>query len=214
MGTEPVVDEPKWLLWARELQALAQTGLTFSENQYDLDRFRRVRAIAIEMLAHGADAPVERLVGLFEQDVGYPTPKVDVRGAVFRDEHILLVREVSDGRWTLPGGWADVNQSAKECVEREVWEESGFQARAVKLAAVWDRRRQAPTPTHHPYSIYKLFFICELIGGAARTSLETDAVEFYTLEQLPPLSTGRTTARQIERMFAHQRDRALMTEFD
>ena len=213
MESEPAVDEPQWLLWARELQAIAQSGLTFSENPYDLDRFRRVRAIAIEMLAHGADAPIERLTELFEQDIGYPTPKVDVRGAVFRDDRILLVREVSDGRWTLPGGWADVNQSARECVEREVWEESGFEARAVKLAAVWDRRQQVPTRTH-PYSIYKLFFLCELTGGSPRTSLETSAVEFYALDELPPLSTGRTTARQIERMFAHQHDRQLMTEFD
>lgn len=213
MGTEPAAAEPQWLLWARELQAIAQTGLTFSENQYDLERFRRLRAIAIEMLAHGADAPIERLTDLFEQDVGYPTPKVDVRGAAFRDDRVLLVREVSDGRWTLPGGWADVNQSAKECVEREVWEESGFRARAVKLAAVWDRRRQAPASTH-PYSIYKLFFICELTGGSPRSSLETSAVDFYRIDDLPPLSTGRTTAHQIERMFAHQRARDLMTEFD
>lgn len=213
MGTEPPLDEPQWLVWARELQAIAQTGLTFSENQYDLERFRRIRAIAIEMLALGADTPIQRLTELFEQDVGYPTPKVDVRGAAFRDDRILLVREVSDGLWTLPGGWADVNQSAKECVERELCEESGFQARAVKLAAVWDWRRQAPVRTH-PYSIYKLFFICELTGGSPRTSLETSGVEFYRADELPPLSTGRTTAQQIKRMFAHQRDRGLMTEFD
>lgn len=214
METTAPIDEPQWLVWARELQAIAQTGLTFSENLYDLERFRRIRAIAIEMLSHGADAPLERLTALFEQDVGYPTPKVDVRGAVFRDDRILLVREVSDGRWTLPGGWADVNQSAKECVEREVWEESGFRAKAIKLAAVWDRRRQAPVRSPHPYTIYKLFFVCELTGGSPRTSLETDAVEFYRADELPPLSTGRTTAHQIERMFAHQRDRHLMTEFD
>ena len=213
METEPPFDEPQWLLWARELQAIAQAGLTFSENQYDLERFRRIRSIAIEMLALGADAPLQRIIDLFEQDVGYPTPKVDVRGAVFRDDRILLVREVSDGRWTLPGGWADVNQSAKECVEREIREESGFEARAVKLAAVWDRRRQNPVRTH-PYSIYKLFFICELTGGTARTSLETSAVEFYRVDELPSLSVGRTTAHQIERMFAHQLDRGLMAEFD
>jgi len=213
METESRLDEPQWLLWAQELQALAQAGLTFSENQYDLERFRRIRAIAIEMLAFGAEAPLQRIIDLFEQDVGYPTPKVDVRGAVFRDDRILLVREVSDGRWTLPGGWADVNQSAKECVEREVFEESGFEARAVKLAAVWDRRRQNPVRTH-PYSIYKLFFICELTGGSPRTSLETSAVDFYRLDELPTLSTGRTSAHQIGRMFAHQRDRGLPSEFD
>src|SRR5579863_7831048 len=125
------MDDPNWLLWATELQAIAQTGLTFSKDRYDLDRYQRLRAIAVAMLASGSGAPVERISALFEQDVGYPTPKVDVRGAVFRDERILLVREISDGRWTLPGGWADVNQTARECVEREIQEESGFEARAL-----------------------------------------------------------------------------------
>ena len=213
MARETAAEEPQWLTWARELQAIAQAGLTFSHNEYDLDRFRRVRAIAVAMLAHGSDAPLERIQALFDQDLGYPTPKVDVRGAVFRDGRILMVREVSDGLWTLPGGWADVNQSPRECVEREVLEESGFQARAVKLAAVWDRRLQG-TPIRHPYSIYKIFFICELTGGEARASLETSAVDFFAPEKLPALSSGRTTAHQIARMFEHQRDRSLPIEFD
>lgn len=213
MAHEAAGEEPRWLTWARELQAIAQTGLAFSQNAYDLDRFRRVRALAVEMLAQGGDAPLERVQALFEQDVGYPTPKVDVRGAVFREGRILMVREVSDGLWTLPGGWADVNQSARECVEREIFEESGFQARAAKLAAVWDRRLQG-TPTRHPYSIYKMFFVCELTGGEARASLETSAVEFFAPNELPELSSGRTTAHQIRRMFEHERDRALATEFD
>jgi ADP-ribose pyrophosphatase YjhB (NUDIX family) len=207
------MDEPNWLLWARELQAIAQTGLTFSGDQYDLERYQRLRAIAVAMLASGSGTSGERISALFEQDLGYPTPKVDVRGAVFRDEQILLVREISDGRWTLPGGWADVNQSAKECVEREIQEESGFQARAVKLAAIWDYRRQGHVYSH-PYSIYKLFFICELTGGAASVSLETSAVEFFQLDRLPELSLGRVTSGQIERMYAHRRNPGLMTEFD
>ena len=207
------MDEPNWLLWARELQAIAQTGLTFSGDRYDIERYQRLRAIAVAMLASGSGAPGERISALFEQDLGYPTPKVDVRGAVFHDERILLVREISDGRWTLPGGWADVNQSAKECVEREIQEESGFQARALKLAAVWDYRRQGHIYSH-PYSIYKLFFICELIGGAASPSLETSAVEFFQPDRLPELSLGRVTPAQIERMYAHRRNPELMTDFD
>jgi ADP-ribose pyrophosphatase YjhB (NUDIX family) len=206
-------DDPAWLLWARELQALAQTGLAFSKDPYDLERYRRIRALAAEIFAHSSDAPLERVQGLFEQESGYATPKVDVRGAVFRDERILLVREALDGGWTLPGGWADVNQSARECVEREIREESGFEARAVKLAAVYDYRRQA---NRHPlpYSIYKLFFVCELTGGEARTSLETSAVEFFGPDELPPLSLGRTNPAQIARMYAHWRDLKLATEFD
>jgi len=207
------LDEPAWLLWARELQAIAQTGLTFCRDEYDLERYRRVRSIAAEMFSRGSGAALARVEGLFEQDLGYPTPKVDVRGALFRGERILMVREVSDGGWTLPGGWADVNQTASECVEREVREESGFEARAIKLAAVYDYRRQGHVRTH-PYSIYKLFFVCELTGGEARASLETSDVDFFALDALPELSSGRTNAAQIERMFAHRRAPALPTDFD
>lgn len=206
-------EEPKWLLWARELQALAQAGLTFSRDQYDLERYRRLRAIAAELFACGSDAPLERIHALFEQERGYPTPKVDVRGAVFQQDRVLLVREVSDGCWTLPGGWADVNQTARQCVEREIEEESGFRAHARKLAAVWDAQRRNGSH-HRPHSIYKLFFICELIGGTARASLETSEVGFFALGQLPPLSVGRVTEAQIERMFAHRAQEGLPTEFD
>jgi ADP-ribose pyrophosphatase YjhB (NUDIX family) len=212
LSTENPMDEPKWLLWARELQAIAQTGLAFTQDPYDLERYQRLRGIAAEMFSQGSGVELERIEALFAQEVGYATPKIDVRGAVFRDQRILLVREVSDGAWTLPGGWADVNQSARECVEREIREESGFETRALKLAAVYDYRRQRPRHPQ-PYSIYKLFFICELTGGEARTGLETSGVEFFPLEQLPPLSLGRTNPRQIERMFAHRRE-SLPADFD
>jgi ADP-ribose pyrophosphatase YjhB (NUDIX family) len=207
------MDEPQWLLWARELQAIAQTGLTFSQDRYDLERFHRLRAIAVEMLAVQSNTPIERVQGLFDQETGYPTPKVDVRAAAFRDGRILLVREISDGGWTLPGGWADVNQSAQECVEREVKEESGFDARAIKLAGVYDYRRQGNVSSH-PYSIYKLFFICELTGGEAQPSLETSAVDFFARDALPELSRGRTNARQIERMYEHWQRPDLPADFE
>lgn len=206
-------EEPKWLTWARELQAMAQTGLAFSHDPYDLERYQRLRALAVEMLAAGSGTPPARIAALFEQDLGYPTPKVDVRGAVIREGQILLVREVGDGLWTLPGGWADVNQTAAQCVEREILEESGFQARAVKLAGVWDSRRQG-VHRPHPYTIYKLFFVCELTGGTARASMETSEVKFFAPQSLPPLSLGRVNAAQIARMFAHERNRDLPAEFD
>jgi ADP-ribose pyrophosphatase YjhB (NUDIX family) len=205
-------DEPPWLLWARELQALAQTGLAFSKDEYDLERYQRIRALAAEMYARGSDTPIERIRSLFTQESGYATPKVDVRGAVFRDERILLVKEAADGLWTLPGGWADVNQSPREGVEREILEESGYEARAIKLAAVYDYRRQG---SRHPLpnSIYKIFFVCELTGGEARTSFETSAVDFFLADQLPPLSVGRTNPAQIARMFDHWRNPALPADF-
>ncbi len=207
------MDEPQWLLWARELQAIAQTGLTFGNDRYDLERYQRLRAIAVEMLAVNSNTPIEQVRGLFDQDVGYPTPKIDVRAAVFRDDRILLVREIGDGRWTLPGGWADVNQSARECVEREVKEESGFDARAVKLAGIYDYCRQGNVSSH-PYSIYKLFFICDLLGGEASVSLETSAAEFFARDQLPELSLGRTNPRQIERMYEHRHRPELPADFE
>jgi ADP-ribose pyrophosphatase YjhB (NUDIX family) len=210
---EGAVNEPQWLIWGRELQAIAQTGLTFSTDGYDLDRYRQLRAIAVQMLSVGSDTPLERIAALYDQQVGYPTPKVDVRAAIFREGRILMVREISDGRWTLPGGWADVNQSPRECVEREVREESGFEARAIKLAAVHDRRQRNPH-AQHPESIYKLFFICEITGGTASASLETSAVEFFAPDQLPQLSLGRTSPFQVERMVEHWKHPQLMTDFD
>jgi ADP-ribose pyrophosphatase YjhB (NUDIX family) len=204
--------DPSWLRIARELQAIAQTGLAFTKDPFDRERFERIQELAAAMMAEGAGHPADRILQLFQQDVGYPTPKIDVRGAVFQDDKILLVREASDGLWTLPGGWADVNQSAAESVEREIEEESGYRARAKKLAALWERSRQGHP--HHPASIYKLFFICELTGGNPKPSVETTAVDFFSLDALPALSTGRTLASQIHRMLEHVKHPDLPTDFD
>jgi ADP-ribose pyrophosphatase YjhB (NUDIX family) len=135
-----------------------------------------------------------------------------VRGAAFRDGKILMVREVTDGRWAMPGGWCDVNQTPSECMEREIWEESGFTARAVKVAAVWDKHRQGHPPS--PISIYMLYFICELTGGAAQPSIETSEIGFFGEDELPELSLGRNQPHQIHRMFVHYRQPDLPTEFD
>ena len=205
--------EPEWLTIARELQALAQTGLAFSKDPFDLQRFQRTRELAAQLMAQGSGANAERILDLFERDVGYTTPKVDVRGAAFRDGRILLVQEASDGCWTLPGGWADVNQTAAECVVREIAEESGFAARAVKLVAVSDYRRSGHPPRRVD-SIYKLTFLCEIIGGEPCTSEETTGVDFFSRDTLPSLSLGRTTHAQIDRAFRHHGRTDLPTEFD
>src|SRR3979490_711179 len=135
------VDEPQWLSIARELRAIAQTGLTFTADRFDRQRYERVRELAASMLALGSGADYGDILGILREDKGYATPKVDVRGAAFVDGRVLLVREISDGKWTLPGGWADVNQTAGECVVREIREESGFEARALKLAAGPDSQK-------------------------------------------------------------------------
>ena len=124
--------EPRWLSIAREVRAIAQTGLTFTADGFDQQRYARLRELAALMLAQGSAADYESILELLRQEKGYATPKVDVRGAAFVDGRVLMVREISDGKWTLPGGWADVNQSAGECVAREIAEESGFTARAAE----------------------------------------------------------------------------------
>jgi ADP-ribose pyrophosphatase YjhB (NUDIX family) len=208
-----LADEPQWLRIARELRAIAQTGLTFTADRFDRQRYERVRELAASMLAQGSGEQFEVIIEILREGWGYATPKVDVRGAAFVDGRVLLVREISDGNWTLPGGWADVNQSAAECVVREIAEESGFLAKARKLAAVRDYQRSGHPPRNVD-SIYKMFFICEITGGAARASVETSEVAFFARDALPPLSLGRTTAAQIDRMFHHAEHPDLATDFD
>jgi len=209
------MSEPDWLAWAREIQGIAQTGLTFSQDPYDRDRYIALQSLAARIMAEAGSADLTRVSDLFKAQDGYATPKIDVRGAAFDAEgRILLVREVlDDGRWTLPGGWGDVNLTPAENVAKEVFEESGFHVRVSKLAAVWDRTRQGHGPA--PFSTYKLLFICDIVGGAAATSLETSEVAFFAESALPPdLSTGRVLPHQLHRMFAHRREPTLPTEFE
>ncbi len=207
--------EGAWLAWARELQGIAQTGLEFSRDAYDRERYEAVRALASQMMAAGSGEPAAVIEGLFAGEQGYATPKVDVRGAVVDGAgRLLMVREIADGgRWTLPGGWADVNLTAAENVVKEVREESGLEVRVRKLAAVWDRTRQG-----HPdrvFSCYKLFFVCEVVGGAAMTGPETSEVGWFGEDALPEdLSLGRVLPAQLRRMFVHAREAGLATDFD
>lgn len=201
-----------WLSWAQRLQALAQTGLTYSAEGFDRDRYAAVREIAAAMMAAGGRLDPRPLEQVFAGQDGYATPKVDVRAAVFREGRILLVKERQDGLWTLPGGWADVGDAPSRAAERETLEESGLEVRAVKLAAVYDRNRHPHPPM--VWHAWKLFFVCELLGGEARPSDETEAVEFFPEGALPPLSVQRVTAEQIAAMFEHHRDPARPTCFD
>lgn len=208
-----MTNEPDWLLIGRELRAIAQTGLTFCKDVYDRQRYERVRELAAQLLASRLDLETAHLLEMFHHDAGYATPKVDVRGAAFRDGKILMVREISDGCWTLPGGWADVNQTPAECVVREINEESGFTAKALKIAAIQDYQRSNSPPLRVD-SIYKIFFLCELTGGAARASDETSEVAFFALTELPALSAGRSTRKQIELMFEHAAHWERLTDFE
>ncbi|MEH1940582.1 MAG: NUDIX hydrolase [Nostoc sp.] len=204
--------ETKWLEWAQKLQAIAQNGLAYSEGVFDIERYKQLRAIATEIMATYSNVEHRYVLDLFSREVGYATPKVDVRGAIFRDDSILLVKERADGCWTLPGGWADVGESPSEVVVKEVYEESGYQARAIKLLAVYDRDKQGHPP--FPFYVYKLFFKCELIGGSPSSSIETEEVGFFPEDALPELSIGRVTPAQITRLFQHYRQPDLPTDFD
>jgi ADP-ribose pyrophosphatase YjhB (NUDIX family) len=200
------------LAWARKVQAIAQNGLAFTQDPFDRERYLQLQALATQVLQAELGLPDAQTAELWKDQQGYATPKVDVRGGIFRNGRVLLVRERSDGRWTLPGGWVDVNDAPSEAVVREIFEESGYRARAVKLAALVDKNRHPHPPgLHH---IYKLLFLCELTGGAPALSQETDGVDFFPLDALPELSTGRILASQIERLYRHQLEPALPTDFD
>jgi ADP-ribose pyrophosphatase YjhB (NUDIX family) len=205
--------EPQWLRWARELQALAQTGNHFTTSDYDRERYARIAEIAAEIFEKQGDTEGSKIRTIFDAQFGYATPKVDVRAAVFRDRKILLVQERTDGLWTLPGGWADVNDSPSEAVAKEVRQESGFQVKVERLLAVFDRAKHPHDPPF-PFHIYKMFFQCEIESGEATPSAETSSVEFFGPEALPPLSLSRITEEQIQFCFRAGLNAPVPTAFD
>lgn len=195
----------QWLDWAKQLRAISQIGKTYAKDPYDQERYHQLADIAHGMLARLADAPVVRVANFFVPDSGYATPKVDLRAGVFSDGKILLVKEKLDGCWSLPGGWADVCESPRRGIEREVREESGYLVKATRLVAVKDRSLHAYTP-QYPDHLFKLFFLCELTGGAPARNIEVDAIEFFPPSQLPALSLSRVLPADIELLAAYRDD--------
>jgi len=204
--------DTQWLEWVQKLQAIAQNGLTYARDPFDIERYESVREIAAEIAAVHSHMDVQYILNLFAGEVGYLTPKTDVRGAVFREETILLVKERGDGFWTLPGGWVDIGESPSEAVVREVHEESGYVTRPVKLLALYDKNKHAHPPS--AYHVYKLFFQCEIVQGNPSDSIETEGAAFFHKDRLPALSLPRVTPAQIARLFQHNRNPAWPTEFD
>jgi ADP-ribose pyrophosphatase YjhB (NUDIX family) len=193
---------PQWLQWAQRLQAIAQNGLTYAKDPFDLERFNQIRQIAAEILVSSDDPnAVDSVIDLFKKNFGYATPKVDVRAAVFDNNRILLGKERVDNAWTLPGGWADIGDAPSVAALREVREESGYEAKVEKLAAVYDHNLHDHPP--YPFHSYKLFFVCTLTGGAPSLSVETTAVDFFSESAIPLLSLPRVTPTQIQHMFDH-----------
>jgi len=189
----------QWLKIAHQLQSMAQAGLTYSTNIYDTERYEQLIDLSAEIVTEYSTMKMEKVQELFGFEKGYLTPKVDVRGVIFRGDEILLVRELLDGKWALPGGWADVGYSPSEMVVKEVREEAGLHVKATRLLAVLDKRCHPHPPDL--YYVYKLFFLCEEVAGDVKTGIETTDAKFFKASELPELSVERNTISQVEQMF-------------
>jgi ADP-ribose pyrophosphatase YjhB (NUDIX family) len=200
-----------WVKWVRRLQSIAQNGRSYCKNEFDLQRYQQIEDVAAEIAATYSDGEPEIIKAMFRRETGPATPKIDVRAAVISENKILLVKERGDG-WTLPGGWVDPGESPSEAAVRETKEESGYDVSAVRLIAIYDRDRQGHPPC--PFHVYKLIFLCKLVGGSARTSLETDGVSFFDQDELPALSESRVLSAQLKRAFAFAGDPNLPADFD
>lgn len=202
----------KWLEWARRIQSLSQAGLTFSNDVYDIERYEELRGISAEIMEDYTDLEMVEIKELFMNETGYQTPKVDVRGAVFKEGKILLVREKHDNKWSLPGGFCEVGLSPSENIVKEIKEEAGYTVASVKLLALLDMNKHPHPP--QPYHYYKIFMHCEIIGGQASVGIETKDINFFTENNLPELSTNRNTESQIKAIFDLQRnpDKAVIVD--
>ena len=201
----------KWIAWAREIFSMSQAGLTYSQNEFDIERYKRLQEISAEMIESQSELSKEFVLKSFSMQAGYVTPKIDVRGAVIRDNKILLIQERMDGKWAMPGGWADLGNAPASVAEREVWEESGYEVKAKKVVAVLDANRIEPMEFYHAF---KIIFLCKLMGGEPCISHETLAVDFFDLNHLPPLSLYRTNESMLQEVFAHVQDSNRRTAFD
>jgi ADP-ribose pyrophosphatase YjhB (NUDIX family) len=200
-----------WINWVRRLQSIAQNGRTYCKNEFDLQRYQQIEDVAVEIGATYSDSELQTIQGMFRQEAGPATPKIDVRAAVLFEDKILLVKERGDG-WTMPGGWVDPGESPSEAAVRETKEESGYDVSAVRLMAIYDRDKQGHPPC--PFHVYKVIFLCNLLGGSAKTSLETEAVCFFREDELPALSASRVLLPQIKLAFSFARDLNLPADFD
>lgn len=201
----------KWLEWALELQSLAQAGLTYGKDVYDRERYERIRDISAEILSYKTDISVEKVKNLFCNEIGYQTPKLDTRAAVFEHGKILLVKE-NNGKWSLPGGWVDVNLSVKENTVKEVKEESGLDVTADRIIAIQDRdRHNLPT---YAYGVCKIFVLCSVMGGQFEKNIETTEFRYFNKAGLPELATEKNTKEQIEMCFNAYYNKNWIVEFD
>ncbi len=207
--------DKKWLAWVTELQFLAQCGLAYTKDAYDQERFERIREIAAEMLSAESGITVECVKGLFCNETGFQTPKMDSRAAVFKEGKILLVKEAKDGKWALPGGWIDVNCSVRKNTAKEVWEEAGLRVNPVRIIALHDRNAHNQPP--FAYGVCKVFVLCELQDEYETEfipNIETVERAWFGADELPPLAEGKNTADQVTMCFRAAADPLWTPEFD
>ncbi len=202
----------QWLDWAKELQAIGQNGLTYTKDKFDEERFARLREISVEIMSAYSGLSIEKVQGLFCNESGYQTPKLETRAAIFNGDKILLVRE-NDGTWALPGGWVDYNQSIKSNAEKEVLEEAGLQVRAVRIIALQDRNLHNLPP--YAYGVCKVFVECEAISGSFSPNLETTESRYFGIAELPEnMAVEKCTAEQVKMCFAAHNNPAWIVPFE
>lgn len=188
----------KWLKWAVELQSLAQAGLHYGKDRFDLERYERIRDIAAEMISYKTEIPVEKVKDLFCNETGYQTPKLDTRAAIFQEDKILLVQE-NNGTWSMPGGWVDVDVSVGENVVKEVKEEAGLDVTTDLVIAIQDREKHnLPVYAH---KVCKVFVLCSVTGGSFEKNIETVESRYFGLDELPRLATEKNNKEQIRMCF-------------
>ena len=202
----------KWLKWAMEIQSLAQSGLAYTDNVYDIERYERLREISAEMLAEKTDLNIEKVKNLFCNETGYQTPKIDTRAVIFKDHKILLVHE-NNNTWSLPGGWCDVLESVKSNTIKEVKEETGLDVDAIKVIAIQDRNKH--NKPIYAYSVCKVFILCDVMGGEFKKNIETTEIKYFSLSEIPNnLAEEKTNKEQIEMCFNAYNNKNWQTQFD
>ncbi len=202
-----------YIKWARELQSLAQAGLCYSKDKYDIERFERIRDISAEMLSEISEIPIEKVKDIFCCEKGYQTPKVDIRAAIIKDDKILLARE-NNGMWSMPGGWADVGLSAAENAVKESIEEAGAIVNPLRLVAVQDWQKNNGRDFESAISVYKMFFLCNFIGGEFKENIETTEIAWFGLNDLPQLCREKNNEEQIKLCFKAYADETFICRFD
>ena len=206
------MEEKKWLEIAKKLQSIAQAGLEYSKDKYDLERFEEIRKLSIDIMENYTDMEREKIKNLFAGETGYQTPKIDIRAAIFHENKILMVKEKLDNKWSLPGGWADIDLSIRENLIKEAMEEAGAKIIPERILAVYDRNRN--TNMLFPHSVYKIFVQCKYLESSFVENIETEETGFFSADNLPELSETRNTELQIKMCFKHKDSRLHEPYFD